>query len=632
MKKLKYLNALLVFVIWLSLTGFAPATQGSFATTNAIVLAAPASFNKVSPQNGAANQPAMGVPLSWNTSAGATYYAYCINARPNCPGNVKKWNIVGTQTSVTTVALTPNTVYYWQVRAYDNNNNFTEANGGTWWRFKTQPVLGNFGKISPANPSYNQPLSSLVLQWGASANATGYQYCLYTGTTNPCGTLNWTPVGNITQATVYNLQPNATYQWQVRAVNGTGTLNADNGSWWTFTTTINMPSAFNKLSPQNGASNQPIDLHLSWSQSAGADGYQYCIDIDTACVSGWKSVDASVTSIVPSPVLAYDTQYVWQVRAHNSQGYTDANGGTWWSFKTIIAAPVSFSKITPDDGTAHQLVNPWLYWSDSAGADHYELCWTQSIVSTCDKTWVPVGLTNAYQLQALTNDATYYWQVRAVNTTGTVEANSGEMWHFTTMQAPPTSSDQTFSIPEDTPLVSHLVATDLDPNANLVFSIYEQEAAGDLTLNQDGSFTYQPPLNYNGPMTFLFMVSDGYNAPIGPYSATITVTGVNDPPVLTTLPDVTAQSGDVISFTVTATDPDIPYGDQLTFLTPTNLPAGATFDPTSGSFIWNPLWSATQSNNYAITFVVKDQANATDQQTVHITVNPMKITLSIIRR
>jgi hypothetical protein len=32
--------------------------------------------------------------------------------------------------------------------------------------------------------------------------------------------------------------------------------------------------------------------------------------------------------------LAENTTYYWQVRARNSFGFTDANGGTPWSFTT----------------------------------------------------------------------------------------------------------------------------------------------------------------------------------------------------------------------------------------------------------------------------------------------------------
>lgn len=634
MKKLRVINVLLIFVIWLSLVGFA--TPGNASVTSAIVLAAPASFNKVAPANGAANQPALGVTLSWTASEGATGYQYCVSPRPKCLGNNKKWQTAGTGTSVTVSGLSANTVYYWQIRALDASNNTVEANNGAWWRFKTQPGLGAFGKISPAINAVDQPVTSLDLKWGPSANATGYQYCLYTGTTNPCGTLNWVSVGNVTTVTVYNLHPDSIYHWQVRAVNGsTGTpLMADSGAFWQFTTVIALAGSFDKLSPGDTEVEQPLNIHLTWSASAGADSYEYCIALTPSCsTSGWTAV-ASGTDVIPFPTLNYDKTYYWQVRALNSQGeYTYANGGegNWWSFSTIPAVPNGFSKISPMDAAVNRLVNPWLYWSESTGATGYELCWTRSIVTTCDQRWQPVGNVTAFQLTNLLNGATYYWQVRAVNGTGTVDANNGDMWHFTTMPAPPTSSNQSFSTDEDVTLDDQLTGTQTSLAA-LKFELYGQKPAGLLSVAQDGTFSYLPPANFSGTMTFQFTVTDGFNAPSGPYTATITVNPVNDPPVLTQLSSVSVLSGDDVSFTVTATDPDLPYGDVLTFLTPSNLAADATFDTASGTFIWNPLWSNTQSNVYAITFAVKDTAGLIDQQTVTVTVNPMQIMLPIAVR
>jgi len=52
---------------------------------------------------------------------------------------------------------------------------------------------------------------------------------------------------------------------------------------------------------------------------------------------------------------------------------------------------------------------------------------------------------------------------------------------------------------------------------------------GTLTLNSDGSFTYIPSLNFNGPDSFTYKANDG-QADSAPATAHITVTPVNDPP------------------------------------------------------------------------------------------------------
>src|SRR5262249_21398225 len=57
------------------------------------------------------------------------------------------------------------------------------------------------------------------------------------------------------------------------------------------------------------------------------------------------------------------------------------------------------------------------------------------------------------------------------------------------------------------------------------------------------------------------------------------------------------------SFTVEATDPDVPP-NNLTYRL-TDAPAGATLDPVSGSFEWTPTPSQTNSTN-VITVTVTD--------------------------
>ena len=93
------------------------------------------------------------------------------------------------------------------------------------------------------------------------------------------------------------------------------------------------PAAFNKVSPANAATSQPLLATLTWGSSAGAGGYEYCYDVtnNSSCDGTWLSI--STTNVLIGP-LNGGTIYYWQVRARNPVGTTDANGGSWWSFAT----------------------------------------------------------------------------------------------------------------------------------------------------------------------------------------------------------------------------------------------------------------------------------------------------------
>jgi hypothetical protein len=97
---------------------------------------------------------------------------------------------------------------------------------------------------------------------------------------------------------------------------------------------------------------------------------------------------------------------------------------------------------------------------------------------------------------------------------------------------------------------------------------------------------------------------------------TITVGNVNRPPVLGSIGSKSVDEGDLLTFTVTASDPD---GDGLTF-SASNVPPGASFNPSTRVFNWTPAFGA--AGNYNVTFTVTDGGvfAETDSEVVTISV------------
>jgi Tol biopolymer transport system component len=204
---------------------------------------------------------------------------------------------------------------------------------------------GSFSKTSPANGATNQP-SNLSLSWGASSDATYYQYCIDTTNNNTCNT-TWISTGSNTSVPLSSLTP-GTYYWAVRARNATGITVANKGStpWWSFNT-IPLPGAFSKTSPVNGATNQPSNPTLSWGTSSNAAYYQYCIDTTASCITPAAWISTGTNTSVDLSGLTPGVKYYWQVRAKNATGITFADGGnaTWFSFTTHPTTyPLSVSK------------------------------------------------------------------------------------------------------------------------------------------------------------------------------------------------------------------------------------------------------------------------------------------------
>ncbi len=98
---------------------------------------------------------------------------------------------------------------------------------------------------------------------------------------------------------------------------------------------------------------------------------------------------------------------------------------------------------------------------------------------------------------------------------------------------------------------------------------------------------------------------------------TITVNHINRPPVLADISPAMVEENKLLTFQLSATDPDQEDSGKLSYAS-ANLPQGATLDPASGVFTWTPTYD--QSGNYGVNFVVSD-GKLTDGKTATITVN-----------
>ncbi len=169
---------------------------------------------------------------------------------------------------------------------------------------------------------------------------------------------------------------------------------------------------------------------LTWAASTGAAGYEYCYDTtnDSACTGTWTPTTGTSVTLAG---LTSNTTYYWQVRAINTNGTTNADGGAWWSFTTLAISPTAFGKTAPVNGATGQSLAPQISWAASTGATGYEYCVDTTNDDTCAGAWTGTTGTSV-TLGGLTSNTTYYWQVRAINTDGTTNADGGAWWNFAT--------------------------------------------------------------------------------------------------------------------------------------------------------------------------------------------------------
>jgi hypothetical protein len=97
-----------------------------------------------------------------------------------------------------------------------------------------------------------------------------------------------------------------------------------------------------------------------------------------------------------------------------------------------VAAPGAFSKGSPANGAKDRSTSLTFSWNASTGATRYEICYDPTNDNVCSGSWVSTGTTRSLAVSGLVRGARYYWQVRAVNSGGTTQANAGAWWSFTT--------------------------------------------------------------------------------------------------------------------------------------------------------------------------------------------------------
>jgi hypothetical protein len=152
--------------------------------------------------------------------------------------------------------------------------------------------------------------------------------------------------------------------------------------------------------------------------------------------------------------------------------------------------------------------------------------------------------------------------------------------------------------------------------SNLTASVVSGPSHGTLTLTNSGGFTYSPSNGYYGSDSFLYQANDGVTN-VG--TATVTISVLNNPPVLSNQSNRTIAELTTLTVTNAATDIDLP-AQTVTYqlLSP---PAGATISA-EGVISWTPS-EAQGPGSYTLRTVATDDgsppASATNSFLVTVT-------------
>ncbi|TET12955.1 MAG: tandem-95 repeat protein, partial [Dehalococcoidia bacterium] len=184
----------------------------------------------------------------------------------------------------------------------------------------------------------------------------------------------------------------------------------------------------------------------------------------------------------------------------------------------------------------------------------------------------------------------------------------------------PVAVDDAYSVDEDDTLneaAPGVLGNDTDVDGDTLTAVLDTGVSdGTLTLNADGSFTYDPDADFHGSDSFTYHANDGTDDS-NTATVTIIVTPMNDAPVAAD-DSATTNENTPVNIDVLFNDSD-PDGDPMMVTAVSDPPHGSTVINLDYTVNYTPDLNYNGADSF--TYTVSDGTD-TDTGTVSITVNP----------
>jgi len=221
-----------------------------------------------------------------------------------------------------------NTTYYWQIIAWDENQ---EKAIGPIWNFTTRDNNPPNTPYSPHPPNGIDDVSiTTILSWsGGDPDGDNVYYDVYFGDSSP-------PPKIISKQTSTSYSPGTLefgikYYWQIVAWDEFDYSAA--GPEWNFTTRTNDPPYTpSNPTPLNGAINVVINTDLEW-EGGDPDDDQVTYDIYFGTTSPPPLIEEDHNgTLYDTEPMNYSTKYYWKIIAYDE--FDTMSEGEIWEFTT----------------------------------------------------------------------------------------------------------------------------------------------------------------------------------------------------------------------------------------------------------------------------------------------------------
>ncbi len=322
--------------------------------------------------------------------------------------------------------LSPNTQYYWRVRAVNTLNE--NGDWSTVFSFRTALTPPNLS--APADAHHELSLQP-SFSWQSVSDATSYTIQISTDPNFPApakkkkkGSSSGATTSATSLSTAYapasNLAPNATYYWRIQA---NGTNGPSDWSEVRSFTSPNAPSIPLLSLPAANALTTDYSPTFKWSivsvpLNTVFDHYQLQVDDDPNFGSPVIE-DVSLTSPADTQLdaplsLTPNTTFYWHVRAFNTLGEASA-WSTTLSFRTALTPP---NLSAPADAHHELSLQPSFDWEDVPGAAGYTIQVSRNDTFTL-LAHTGTSATSSYApLVNLPASLTLYWRVQSTGANG----------------------------------------------------------------------------------------------------------------------------------------------------------------------------------------------------------------------